>query len=112
MSLHASAIWVNRLASFADRISSCPTLRSPAVLIRQGNGGSSRRDKRVVRQSIKRVTANPVQAWQVLGPSTVESRFEAQRGAVLTPLVGREEELELLRRSWQQAKAGLHASSV
>jgi predicted ATPase len=36
----------------------------------------------------------------------VESRFEAQRGAVLTPLVGREEELELLLCRWQQAKAG------
>jgi class 3 adenylate cyclase len=50
--------------------------------------------------------SDPIQAWQVLGPSTVESRFEAQRGAVLTPLVGREEELELLVRRWQQAKAG------
>jgi class 3 adenylate cyclase len=50
--------------------------------------------------------SDPVQAWHVLGPSTVESRFEAQRGAVLTPLVGREEELELLLRRWQQATAG------
>jgi predicted ATPase len=50
--------------------------------------------------------SDPAQAWQVLGPSTVESRFEAQRGAVLTPLVGREEEPELLLRRWQHAKAG------
>jgi hypothetical protein len=50
--------------------------------------------------------SDPAQAWQVLGPSTVESRFEAQHGAVLTPLVGREEELELLLQRWQQAKAG------
>jgi class 3 adenylate cyclase/predicted ATPase len=49
---------------------------------------------------------DPVQAWQVLGPSTVESRFEAQHGLALTPIVGREEELELLLRRWQQAKAG------
>jgi class 3 adenylate cyclase/predicted ATPase len=47
-----------------------------------------------------------VQAWQVLGSSTVESRFEARHGAALTPLVGRDEELELLLRRWQQAKAG------
>jgi predicted ATPase len=40
------------------------------------------------------------------GGSGVESRFEAQHGAALTPLVGREEELELLLRRWQQAKAG------
>jgi class 3 adenylate cyclase/predicted ATPase len=50
--------------------------------------------------------ADPVQAWQVLGVSAVESRFEAQHGSALTPLVGREEELELLLRRWQQAKAG------
>ena len=50
--------------------------------------------------------AEPVQSWQVLGASTVESRFEAQHAAALTPLVGREEELDLLLRRWQQAKAG------
>jgi class 3 adenylate cyclase/tetratricopeptide (TPR) repeat protein len=50
--------------------------------------------------------ADPVQAWQVLGVSAVESRFEAQHGAALTPLVGREEELELLMRRWRQARAG------
>jgi class 3 adenylate cyclase/predicted ATPase len=50
--------------------------------------------------------ANAEQAWQVLGASTAESRFEAQHGSALTPLVGREEELELLLRRWQQAKVG------
>ena len=50
--------------------------------------------------------SSPVQAWQILGASGVESRFEAQRGTSLTPLVGREEELELLLRRWQRAKVG------
>jgi class 3 adenylate cyclase/tetratricopeptide (TPR) repeat protein len=50
--------------------------------------------------------AAPVPAWQVLRPSTIESRFEALHPAQLTPLVGREEELELLGRRWAQAKAG------
>jgi class 3 adenylate cyclase/predicted ATPase len=50
--------------------------------------------------------ADPVQAWQVLGASAVESRFEAQHGAALTPLVGREEELELLLRRWRKAASG------
>ena len=49
--------------------------------------------------------AVPVQAYQVLQPSAVESRFEALR-TVTTPLVGREEEIELLLRRWSQAKAG------
>ena len=47
----------------------------------------------------------PMPVWQVLRPSMVENRFEALRASVLTPLVGREEELELLLRRWQRAKA-------
>ena len=50
--------------------------------------------------------AGPVPAWQVLRPSAVESRFEALRGSALTPLVGRDEEIDLLLRRWARAKAG------
>jgi len=46
-----------------------------------------------------------VSAWRVTGASTVASRFEALRASG-TPLVGREEELEVLLRRWQQAKRG------
>src|SRR6516162_8883386 len=44
-------------------------------------------------------------AWRVIGDSGGLSRFEALRSEA-TPLVGRDEELELLARRWQQAKAG------
>jgi hypothetical protein len=47
----------------------------------------------------------PVRAFAALRPSAVESRFEALRTAT-TPLVGREEELALLMRRWEQAQAG------
>jgi hypothetical protein len=50
--------------------------------------------------------AGPVPAWQVLSPSVVESRFEALRGSALTPLVGRDEEIDLLLRRWSRAKTG------
>jgi class 3 adenylate cyclase len=50
--------------------------------------------------------AEPVQVYQVLRPSPVASRFEALHPAELTPLVGREEEIELLLRRWQRAKTG------
>jgi class 3 adenylate cyclase len=50
--------------------------------------------------------AGPVPAWQVLGPSVVASRFEALRGSTLTPLVGRDEEIDLLLRRWARARAG------
>jgi class 3 adenylate cyclase len=48
----------------------------------------------------------PVPAWQALRPSAVASRFEALRGAPLTGLVGRDEEIDLLLRRWVRAKAG------
>jgi class 3 adenylate cyclase/predicted ATPase len=48
--------------------------------------------------------AGPV--WQVLRPNAVESHFEALRAASLTPLVGREEELDLLVRLWHRAASG------
>ncbi|HEV2551121.1 MAG TPA: adenylate/guanylate cyclase domain-containing protein, partial [Stellaceae bacterium] len=43
--------------------------------------------------------ADPTQAWQVVGPSTLESRFEALHGAALTPLVGREEKAKSEREA-------------
>jgi class 3 adenylate cyclase len=49
--------------------------------------------------------ADPQRAWRVVGESGVLSRFEALRSNA-TPLVGRGEELDLLLRRWQQAKAG------
>ncbi len=49
---------------------------------------------------------HPEHAWRVLGHSPVESRFEALRAPQLSPMVGREEELELLLRRWAQARNG------
>jgi class 3 adenylate cyclase/predicted ATPase len=50
--------------------------------------------------------AEPLQAWQVLGTSAAESRFEALRASTTT-LVGRSEEIDLLLRRWEQAKGGV-----
>ena len=49
--------------------------------------------------------AEPQRAWRVVGESGVLSRLEALRSEA-TPLVGRDEELELLLRRWGQAKTG------
>ena len=48
----------------------------------------------------------PVSAWQVVEQAAVESRFEALHAGTMTPLIGRDEEVELLLRRWRQAKAG------
>jgi predicted ATPase len=51
--------------------------------------------------------AEPVHAWRVERALAAESRFDASRGSgALTPLVGRDEELDLLSRRWSQAKVG------
>jgi len=44
--------------------------------------------------------------WQVLGLSKVESRFEAEHGNSLPPLLGRQEEIDLIHRRWRQAAQG------
>jgi class 3 adenylate cyclase/predicted ATPase len=50
--------------------------------------------------------AGPVPVWIALRPSSAESRFDALHGNQLTALVGRDEELELLRRGWDEARSG------
>jgi predicted ATPase/class 3 adenylate cyclase len=49
--------------------------------------------------------AKNVPAWQVLGAGATDSRFEALH-ATTTPLIGRDEEIDLLHRRWEQAKGG------
>jgi class 3 adenylate cyclase len=55
-------------------------------------------------QSLKGL-AEPQHAWRVLSENRTIGRFEALRSGA-TPLVGREEEIELLLRRWTQAKTG------
>jgi class 3 adenylate cyclase/tetratricopeptide (TPR) repeat protein len=51
--------------------------------------------------------AEPVHAWRVDRALVTESRFDASHGVgAMTPLIGREEELDLLLRRWSQAKDG------
>ena len=56
--------------------------------------------------TLKTASTEPMRSWDVLGESLVESRFEALRGPALSPLVGRDEEIDLLLRRWARAKAG------
>jgi class 3 adenylate cyclase/tetratricopeptide (TPR) repeat protein len=46
----------------------------------------------------------PVRAWQVLTETAVESRFDALHSGMMTPLVGRDEELAALLRLWRKAR--------
>jgi len=50
--------------------------------------------------------AGPASAWQALRASAVASRFEALRGSTLSPLVGRNKEVDRLLRRWARAKSG------
>lgn len=48
--------------------------------------------------------SEPLSAWRIIRPREVVSRFEAAHAAALTPLVGREEEIDFLLDRWDQAK--------
>lgn len=50
--------------------------------------------------------SQPIEMWQVRGEAAGVSRFEARRAMVQSALVGRQEEIELLLRRWDQAKLG------
>ncbi|MEM8743454.1 MAG: AAA family ATPase, partial [Pseudomonadota bacterium] len=47
----------------------------------------------------------PIHVWQVLGETKFESRLRA-RGAAFTPLIGRDEEVNILLRRWERIKSG------
>ncbi len=50
--------------------------------------------------------ARPMQVYGIRGERAVASRFDAAAVAGLTPLVGREEEVGLVMRRWEQAREG------
>ena len=50
--------------------------------------------------------SEPTPAWQVVGASGAASRFEAQHTTQLTPLLGRDDEIEMLSRRWHEATQG------
>jgi class 3 adenylate cyclase len=51
--------------------------------------------------------AQPLEVYQVLSESTARSRLDAAGSTGLTPLVGREQEVGLLRERWAQVKDGV-----
>ena len=51
--------------------------------------------------------AQPLEVYRVLYESTARSRLEAAGSTGLTPLVGREQEVGLLRERWAQVKDGI-----
>jgi class 3 adenylate cyclase/DNA-binding winged helix-turn-helix (wHTH) protein len=57
-------------------------------------------------QSLKGFS-QPLPVYRVIEESTVRSRLDVVSAHGLTPLVGREREVDLLLKSWEQAKRGL-----
>ncbi|MEA2649052.1 MAG: hypothetical protein QOG61_1487, partial [Candidatus Binataceae bacterium] len=53
-----------------------------------------------------RGVSNPVSLYRIIGESEAHSRFEVALQSGLTPLIGRESELGLLRERWTRAKEG------
>ena len=56
--------------------------------------------------------AQPLEVYQVLYESTARSRLEAVGSTGLTPLVGREQEVALLRERWAQVQDGISPAAA
>ena len=56
-------------------------------------------------QTLKGI-ARPTHAYRIIGVSAAASRFDAATGGILTPLVGREQEIGLLLDRWQLTQEG------
>ena len=50
--------------------------------------------------------AEPVQAWRVLGPRPLINQFRVRRDPLLTQIIGRDAEIDILTRAWQAAMGG------
>ncbi|MBV8359126.1 MAG: AAA family ATPase, partial [Deltaproteobacteria bacterium] len=48
----------------------------------------------------------PIEAFEVVEPTGIHTRFEKAVASGLTPLVGREKEVELLLQDWEESKRG------
>jgi class 3 adenylate cyclase/tetratricopeptide (TPR) repeat protein len=57
------------------------------------------------KQQLKGI-AEPVEAYCLLGEAARESRFDARQSGVISPIVGRQQELDLISERWARAKAG------
>jgi len=91
------------LAARLQNLASPNSIVIDAVTRRQIGGLFDCRD---LGASVLKGLPDPVPTWQVLAGTAVESRFEALRAAIMTPLVGRQEELDLLQRRWLRATSG------
>ena len=63
-------------------------------------------DYRALGAYILEEPAEPLAVYQILQEDTTQSRFEVTVAKGLTPLVGREQEIQLLRERWAQVKDG------
>ncbi|WFU19240.1 adenylate/guanylate cyclase domain-containing protein [Bradyrhizobium sp. CB3481] len=50
--------------------------------------------------------ARPIAAWQVAGRTAVTTRSHALQSSDLLPLIGRDDEMELILSRWKQARSG------
>jgi class 3 adenylate cyclase/tetratricopeptide (TPR) repeat protein len=55
-------------------------------------------------QDLKGISG-PVDAYRVEGEATVQSRFAARQSGAMTPIVGREREIELMTERWSLARS-------
>jgi len=102
----AQLVAVGEAANLAVKL---PAMAAPGSVV---IAGSTRRlvggtfDCRALAVDESHGLPESVEAWEVRGEIAGVSRFEARRAGTLSPLIGRQEEVDRLRRRWDQARLG------
>jgi class 3 adenylate cyclase/tetratricopeptide (TPR) repeat protein len=91
------------LAARMEQLAAPGTIRLTAETLRLAEGYV---DAKPLGAIPIRGLADPVEAHQLTGGSTVRSRLQARRGRGLTRFVGRDEEMDQMRRAAEQARRG------
>ena len=84
------------------------SLAAPNTVIVSDNTRTLLRDAfdyRSIGERVLKGFDEPIRAWQILGTSYAETRFDAQQASNTVPLINRVAEIGLMERLWQETKA-------
>jgi len=97
---------IGETPNIAARLQACAEPNQVIVSPATKNLAAGEFDYRNMGERSLKGVDRPVTAWLVVGERDHGSRFDAARGQQLAPLVGRDEERDMLVRRWQRASSG------
>jgi len=97
---------IGETPNIAARLQACADSNQVIVSPATKNLAAGEFDYRNMGEQTLKGVDQPVVAWRVVGERDHGSRFDAARGQQVAPLIGRDEERDILVRRWQRASSG------